>query len=163
MPKILVAPLTEVMTDSEIEKLKLALENLDLSIPEQTDDLDMGYEIETEEDSMIELMDALDSEAASADLYVPADLPEIIKIGDFRVYSLSSLIDALESVQETLNIEESEDDEDNVSPLYDEESDDDVIDDDFASVRYHIKRLWFKMYKFANDALENDSNLIVTP
>ncbi len=160
MASILIAPLTDIFTEEALATLAEKLQQWEISLRPQGEELDQGVENDLDDEILSDFMNDLEDEYEQADVYIPGEFPNIITIDDIRVGSLEGLIEALESLQDNLGIDDPE-------GSYDEEEefnyDDDETDfmDRMEFSRLGVKSIWYDMYRIANAALELESNVIL--
>ncbi len=160
MASITIAPLTDILDESALDQLAKKLAEREVALRPQTDDLDHGVENDLDDDVLTEFMNDLEDEYEQADIYIPGIFSDIITLGDFRVGSLESLIEALEALQDGLGIDDPDGSVDDEDLSYDEDADGDYMDRMEIS-RLGLKALWYDLYRLSNAALEIESNIIL--
>ncbi|MBU1533937.1 hypothetical protein KKF84_01385 [Myxococcota bacterium] len=159
MASIIIAPLTDVLDETALSLLSGKLLKREVNLRDQTDDLDHSVENDFDDEILAEFMSDLEDEYDQADIYVPGIFSDIIPVGELRVGSLEALIEALETLQDGLGIDDPDGSVEEEDISYDDE-DDDYLDRMEIS-RLGLKALWYDMYRIANAALEIESNMII--
>ena len=125
MAEIEVGSLGDRLTDEEVAELRKALEKVGVKkLPSGEEGDAATIASALNDDAVQELLDRLDDYDASCDIYVPADFEGHIAIGDYRIGSVTALLDALDEVREDLALEEEDEAEE------EEEEDDDDSDEE---------------------------------
>lgn len=153
MASIDVARVTDRLGDDEVEALVAALrEHLgepDASLPNGDESAARVLLGGLDETVLDEFMDRLESNDLGCDLYIAVEFEGKIDVGDFTVGSLPTLMDALEEMQEDLDIEDP-----------DAEVDDDLDADDFESdlelVEAEHRNVWRALFQGASEAIDAD-------
>lgn len=155
-----VSPLTETMSEDDIEELRDDLSELDIILPPQTEDLDLDIEMEIDSEGFSELAELLEESQAYADIYIPGDFSDIYELEDERrVGSLDALVQTMEAIATELGIPIP--DEDDSEYELDDLDDGDYEDDDDMDVDVAFRSAWEEVYRVAREALETSSNLII--
>jgi hypothetical protein len=161
MASLTITSLSEVLNPIEIGELKLKL--LELSGKQKLDSTgeDLGIEHQLDEEIFLEFFENLAEEHVTADIYIPGSFMEILHIGVHKICSLEALLHGLESLQTELNISDFDDYEE-LEPDFDADDEDlEGFVSDYELVDEDIQSCWHIFYKSANEAIENNTNIII--
>jgi hypothetical protein len=156
MAEIEIGPLADRLADDELAELGRKLEKLGVTTPPSEDDSGATTLASVDGDVLIEFLDRLEAEDLACDIYLPAEFEGRIEVGDYRVGSVSALVDVLEALKDELAPDEDEDAED--------EDDDDADEAEYADMKLieaKLARLWKQIYDGAQTALERRLPLYV--
>lgn len=143
MAVIEIQPLTERLSDEEIEELAEALETVGAPrLPRSGEGNQLTIAEGVDEDVLDELLDKLEEYDAACEIYLPAEFEGRVAVGDMQVGSLIALVDALDGLHDEL-FGDDDDDED-------EEDDEDDSEVEVAELR----KVWKLVLDGANEALD---------
>ena len=124
MASIEIAPLSDRLTDEEIDELGGALAAASApKLPKGDDGVKKVLSAGLDEDTLTEFMDRLEAHEIACDIYLPIEFEGRVEVGDLRAGSVVTLMETLAELKDDFNLE-SDDDED---------EDEDEEDDDFDS------------------------------
>lgn len=151
MAHIEVAPLTERLSEEEIEELAAALASAGApKLPAAGDGVELTVAEGIDEDVLDDFLDRLDALEAACDIYLPTEFEGCVSVGDMQVGSTAHLLEALEELKDELLIDADEDEDDE-----DEEDDDDedeTSDDASEIMEAKLKSLWKLFHTGATEA-----------
>lgn len=146
MAEIELGPLTDRLSDDEINDLRARMERMGApKLPEVDDKESAGVGDGIDDDVLTEFLDRLDGHDAAAEIYLPVEFEGAIEIADLRVGSAPFLLDVLDELKDEL-IAEDEDE--------DEEDEDDDDDEDRRIHGRELKRAWKLFFEGATAAVE---------
>lgn len=173
MATIELAPITDHLDESQLAAMREAIretsdKELDLSTEEDSQIVSGNID----DDLFVDFRDRLEANDLDADLYIPVDFEDVLRVADLRVGSTYSLQLVLDSLREDFLIEdptdsetemdEAEDDferdideEDEAASYYDDENGGIEMKDE--SLRY----VWRLLYKAANASLAGNLSLFL--
>ena len=166
MASIEIAPLSDRLTDEEIEELGGALAAASApKLPKGDDGVKKVLSAGLDEDTLTEFMDRLEAHEIACDIYLPIEFEGRVEVGDLRAGSVVTLMETLAELKDDFNLEsdddEDEDEEDDGDDEEededeDEEEDDDDDDDDSvaALIERRLQALWKVFSAGAKRALE---------
>jgi len=165
MATIEIAPLTDRLTDEEIDDLASALEKAQApKLPKGDDGIRKVIGNGLDEDIVTEFMDRLEAHEIACEIYLPIEFEGRVEVGDFRAGSLVTLLETLAELKDDFNLEtdddEEADEEDEGEGDGDDEGDEDEEeeDDDDDSVAALIERrlqvLWKVFHAGARRAMD---------
>jgi hypothetical protein len=112
MASIDIQALSERLSDEEIEELTAGLEQLGApQLPRAADDTAITIAEGLDEDAVAEFLDRLEASDLACDIYLPMEFEGTVEVGDLRVGSVQTLLEALEEMKDELTAASDEDDE----------------------------------------------------
>ena len=158
MASIDVARVTDRLGEEEVAELLSALrEHLgepETSLPVEDESAARTVLGGLDETVLDEFMDRLESNDLGCNLYLAVEFEGKIDVGEFSVGSLPTLLDALEEMQDDLDIEDP-----------DADVADDLDADDFESdlelVQAELRNVWRALFQGASEAMDADLALLV--
>lgn len=136
MAVIEIQPLTERLSDEEIEELADALETVGAPrLLRSTEGNELTLAEGIDEDVLDELLDRLEEHDAACEIYLPAEFDGRVAVGDMMVGSVSSLVDALEVLRDELAGDEDDDGDSTVEAA-------------------KLRKIWKLLHDGANEALD---------
>ncbi|MCC6993399.1 MAG: hypothetical protein IT370_02105 [Deltaproteobacteria bacterium] len=166
MASIEIAPLSDRLTDEEIEELGGALAAASApKLPKGDDGVKKVLSAGLDEDTLTEFMDRLEAHEIACDIYLPIEFEGRVEVGDLRAGSVVTLMETLAELKDDFNLEtdddEDEDEEDDGDDDEEDEDDDDEEDDDdddddsvAALIERRLQALWKVFSAGAKRALE---------
>ncbi len=150
MADIEIGALNERLSDEEIVELVNGLEELGAPrLPKAADDTTIPVG-DADDDALTEFLDRLEAHDAACDIYLPVEFEGRIEVGEMRVGSAATLLEALEEMKDELSIDEEEDEEDA----------DDADYDDLLDAK--LKHVWKLLYDGAQSAMDRHLALLLT-
>ncbi len=166
MASIEIAPLSDRLTDEEIDELGGALAAASApKLPKGDDGVKKVLSAGLDEDTLTEFMDRLEAHEIACDIYLPIEFEGRVEVGDLRAGSVVTLMETLAELKDDFNLEsdddedededEDGDDEDEDEDEDEEEDDDDDDDDSVAAlIERRLQALWKVFSAGAKRALE---------
>jgi hypothetical protein len=149
MAAIELSPISEHLSDDEVDKLELALAEAKaspLDVDEQAQTVLLDGDID--DDLFAELLDRLELHDANCDIYVPPDFEEVISVGEYRIGSAHMLLLVLEELKDELfvegldeveGVEGVEEDEEEEEEESDYEEEGPLLDDEIGASTFDFK------------------------
>lgn len=158
MASIDVARVADRLGEDEVRDLVAALrEHLgesDAEVPEGDESAARTVLGGLDENTLDEFMDRLGSNDLDCDLYLPVEFDGKIEVGDFGVGSLPTLLDALEEMQDDLDIEDPD-------AAVDDDLDADDFESDLELVQAELRNVWRALYQGVTEAVDAELALLV--
>ena len=134
MASIEIAPLSDRLTDEEIDELGGALAAASApKLPKGDDGVKKVLSAGLDEDTLTEFMDRLEAHEIACDIYLPIEFEGRVEVGDLRAGSVVTLMETLAELKDDFNLESDDDedeDEDEDGDDEDEDEDEDEEEDD---------------------------------
>ena len=116
MASIEIAPLSDRLTDEEIDELGGALAAASApKLPKGDDGVKKVLSAGLDEDTLTEFMDRLEAHEIACDIYLPIEFEGRVEVGDLRAGSVVTLMETLAELKDDFNLES--DDDDSVAAL----------------------------------------------
>ncbi len=141
MAAIELSPISEHLSDDEVEALEAALAEVHsspLDVDEQAQTTLLDSDID--DDLFAEFMDRLEVHDAACEVYVPPDFEDVLTVGEHQIGSAHMLLLVLEELREELFVDEDEEeDEEEDEDNYDLENADDPFMEEGAAASFDFK------------------------
>jgi hypothetical protein len=146
MAEIEIGPLSNRLSEEEINELRGALEKLGAPALPQSDESHARPVGDVDDEVLTEFLDRLEAHDAACEVYLPMDFDGRVEVADLRVGSAMQLLEVLDEIKDDLAIEDDEDDE---------ERDEEEADDDYGNVlQSQLRECWRAFYAGCNATLE---------
>jgi hypothetical protein len=144
MAEIEIGPLTDRLSEDEINELRGALERLGAPALPVSDDSHARPVGDVDDEVLTEFLDRLEAHDAACEVYLPVEFDGRVEVADLRVGSAMQLLEVLDEIKDDLAIADD-----------DEEEELDEEDDDYgAALQSQLRECWRAFYAGCNATLE---------
>ncbi len=144
MAEIEIGPLTDRLSEEEINELRGALERLGAPALPQSDESHARPVGDVDDEVLTEVLDRLEAHDAACEVYLPVEFDGRVEVADLRVGSAMQLLEVLDEIKDDLAIADDDDEEE-----VDEE------DDEYGEVlQSQLRECWRAFYAGCNATLE---------
>lgn len=144
MAEIEIGPLTDRLSEDEINELRGALERLGAPALPPTDESHARPVGDVDDEVLTEFLDRLEAHDAACEVYLPVEFDGRVEVADLRVGSAMQLLEVLDEIKDDLAIGDEEEEE---------EADEDG--DDYGEVlQTQLRECWRAFYAGCNATLE---------
>ena len=157
MASIDVARVADRLGEDEVEELVAALQEhlgeSDVALPAGDESVARTVLGGIDDNVLDEFLDRLESNDLGCGLFVPLEFEGKVEAGELEVGSLPVLVDALEELQDDLDIEDPEADMD--------ELDAEDFESDLELVQAELRNVWRALYQGASEAMDAELALFI--
>ncbi len=144
MAEIEIGPLTDRLSEDEINELRGALERLGAPALPPTDESHARPVGDVDDEVLTEFLDRLEAHDAACEVYLPVEFDGRVEVADLRVGSAMQLLEVLDEIKDDLAIADDE-----------EEEEADEEDDEYGEVlQTQLRECWRAFYAGCNATLE---------
>jgi hypothetical protein len=148
MAEIEIGPLTDRLSDDEINELARQMDKLGApTLPHADDSAVASVGDNLDDDVLSEFYERLEVHDAAAEIYLPIEFDGSVEVAELRVASTPVLLEVLEELKDELDIDhQAEEDE--------EEEEEEELDDDRRILEGQLRQVWKLFYNGAVAAME---------
>ncbi len=144
MAEIEIGPLSDRLSEDEINELRGALDRIGAPALPQSDESHARPVGDVDDEVLTEFLDRLEAHDAACEVYLPVEFDGRVEVADLRVGSAMQLLEVLDEIKDDLAIPEDE-----------EEEEPDEDDDEYGEVlQSQLRECWRAFYAGCNATLE---------